>query len=156
MLAVTALGFILTGAATYIGFSRLDADYNAARLERKESAVAKSLGFALSRAVGDDVEPSSLSWAVVSGGFADRIVEMESVHGLPIAVYRLDGVLFVTSSVRRPEDSVFPTEVDPEVLIALAQGVARLEVPTGNGDYLAYWYQLNAERRPVALVSLRY
>ena len=156
MLAVTALGFILTGAATYIGFSRLDADYNAARLERKESAVAKSLGFALSRAVGEDVEPSSLSWAVVSGGFADRIVEMESVHGLPIAVYRLDGALFVTSSVRRPEDSGFPTEVDPEVLIALAKGVARLEVPTGNGDYLAYWYQLNAERRPVALVALRY
>ena len=156
MLAVTALGFILTGAATYVGFSRLDSDYNAARLERKESAVAKGLGFALSRAAGEDVDPASLSWAVVSGDFADRIVEMEAIHGLPIAVYRLDGGLFVTSSVRRPEDTGFPTEVDPDVLIALADGVARLEVPTGNGDYLAYWYQLNAEMRPVALVALRY
>ena len=41
-------------------------------------------------------------------------------------------------------------------MIALAQGAERLEVPTGNGDYLAYWYQLNSAERPVALVALRY
>ena len=156
MLAVTALGFILTGAATLIGFARLDADYNAARLVRKEAAVAKSLGFVLRGAIGDTVEATSLSWTVMPGIFADRIVEIEAVQGLPLAVYRLDGSLFVTSSVSHPENAGFPTEVDPDVLIALAQGAERLEVPTGNGDYLAYWYQLNSAERPVALVALRY
>lgn len=156
MLAVTALGFILTGAATFIGFGRLDADYNAARLVRKEAAVARSLGFALRGVVGDTVEATSLSWKAMPGTFANRIVEIEAVQGLPIAVYRLDGSLFVTSSVNRPEEAGFHTEVNPEVLIALAQGQERLEVPVGNGDYLAYWYQLNSAGRPVALVALRY
>ena len=88
MLAVTALGFILTGAATLIGFARLDADYNAARLVRKEAAVAKSLGFVLRGAIGDTVEGTSLSWTVMPGIFADRIVEIEAVqdyHWLSIA-----------------------------------------------------------------------
>ena len=156
MLAVTALGFILTGAATYIGFARLDSDYNAARLVRKEEAVARSLGFALRGAVGETVEAASLTWTLMPGTFADRIVEIEAVQGVPIGVYRLDGSLFVTSTVSHPERAGFPTEVDPEVLIALAQGVERLEVSTGNGDYLAYWYQLNSSGRPVALVALRY
>ena len=103
MLAVTALGFILTGAATFIGFARLDADYNAARLVRKEAAVARSLGFALRGVVGDTVEATSLSWTVMPGTFANRIVEIEAVQGLPLAVYRLDGSLFATSSVSHPK-----------------------------------------------------
>ena len=156
MLAVTALGFLLTGAATFIGFAQLDAEYNASRLVRKEAAVVKSLGYALRGAIGDTVEATSLSWMVMPGAFADRIVEIEAVQGLPLAVYRLDGSLFVTSSVSHPDISGFTTEVDPDVLIALAQGTERLEVPMGNGDYLAYWYQLNAAERPVALVALRY
>ena len=90
------------------------------------------------------------------GAFADRILEIEAVQGLPLAVYRLDGSLFVTSSVASPEAKGFSTEVDPDVLIALAQGAERLEVPVGDGDYVAYWYQVNAAKRPVALVALRY
>ncbi|RPG81325.1 MAG: sensor histidine kinase [Crocinitomicaceae bacterium TMED114] len=156
MLAVTALGIFLVAAATLIGFSRLDAEYNSGRLVRKEAAVAKSLGFALRGVVGETVEATSLSWTVMPGDFADRIVEIEAVQGLPLAVYRLDGSLFVTSSVESPSLTGFPTEVDPEVLIALAQGAGRLEVPVGDGDYLAYWYQVNEAERPVALVALRY
>lgn len=156
MLAVTALGFVLVGSATLIGFARLDAEYNSGRLVRKEAAVAKSLGYALRGVVGDTVEATSLSWTVMPGAFADRILEIEAVQGLPLAVYRLDGSLFVTSSVASPDAQGFPTEVDAEVLIALAQGAERLEVPVGNGDYVAYWYQLNAAKRPVALVALRY
>ncbi len=156
MLAVTALGIFLVAAATLIGFSRLDAEYNSGRLVRKEAAVAKSLGFALRGVVGETVEATSLSWTVMPGDFADRIVEIEAVQGLPLAVYRLDGSLFVTSSVESPNLTGFPTEVDPEVLIALAQGAGRLEVPIGDGDYLAYWYQVNEAERPVALVALRY
>ena len=156
MLAVTLLGFLLTGAATLIGFSRLDGSYNAARLVRKEAAVAKSLGFALKTGVGGAVEATSLSWTVMPGEFADRILEIEAVHGVPLAVYRLDGSLFVTSTASRPNESGFATEVDSDVLIALAQGAERWEVPIGNGDYLAYWYQVNSESRPVALVALRY
>jgi len=38
----------------------------------------------------------------------------------------------------------------------MAQGAGRLEVPIGNGEYLAYWYQTNGAGRPVALVALRY
>ena len=108
MLGVVLLGFLLTGAATFIGFARLDEDYNAARLLRKEDAVARSLRFALRSAVGDTVEATSLSWTVMPGAFADRIVETEEVHGLPLAVYRLDGSLFVTSSFERPEERGFP------------------------------------------------
>lgn len=156
MLAVTLLGFLLTGAATLIGFSRLDGAYNASRLVRKEAAVAKSLGFALKTGVGGTVEATSLSWTVMPGAFADRILEIEAVHGVPLAVYRLDGSLFVTSTASRPNESGFATEVNPDVLIALAQGAERWEVPIGNGDYLAYWYQVNSESRPVALVALRY
>ena len=77
MLAVTLLGFLLTGAATLIGFSRLDGAYNASRLVRKEAAVAKSLGFALKTGVGGAVEATSLSWTVMPGAFADRILEIE-------------------------------------------------------------------------------
>ena len=156
MLAVTVLGFVLVGTATLIGFARLDAEYNSGRLVRKEAAVAKSLGYALRGVVGDTVEATSLSWTVMPGAFADRIVEIEAVQGLPLAVYRLDGSLFVTSSVASPQAKGFPTEVDPDVLIALAQGAERLEVPLGDGDYVAYWYQVNAANRPVALVALRY
>ena len=156
MLAVTALGFVLVGSATLIGFARLDAEYNSGRLVRKEAAVAKSLGYALRGVVGDTVEATSLSWTVMPGAFADRILEIEAVQGLPLAVYRLDGSLFVTSSVASPDANGFPTEVDADVLIALAQGAERLEVPVGNGDYVAYWYQVNAAKRPVALVALRY
>ena len=156
MLGVVLLGFFLTGAATFIGFARLDEDYNAARLLRKEEAVARSLGFALRGAVGDTVEATSLSWTAMPGAFANRIVEIEEVHGLPLAVYRLDGGLFVTSSFDHPESRGFPVEADPEVLIDLAQGATRLEVPVGNGDFIAYWYQLNKAGRPVALVALRY
>ena len=64
MLGVVLLGFLLTGAATFIGFARLDEEYNAARLIRKEQAVARSLGFALQEAIGDTVEATSLSWTV--------------------------------------------------------------------------------------------
>ena len=156
MLAVTALGFVLVGSATLIGFARLDAEYNSGRLVRKEAAVAKSLGYALRGVVGDTVEATSLSWTVMPGAFVDRILEIEAVQGLPLAVYRLDGSLFVTSSVASPDAKGFSTEVDADVLIALAQGAERLEVPVGNGDYVAYWYQVNAAKRPVALVALRY
>ena len=156
MLGVVLLGFLLTGLATLIGFARLDEEYNAARLVRKEEAVAKSLRFALRSAVGDTVEATSLSWTVMPGLFADRIAEIEEVHGLPLAVYRLDGSLFVTTSIERPEAAGFALEADPEVMIALAQGAGRKEVPVGDGDYLAYWYQTNVSGRPVALVSLRY
>lgn len=156
MMGVVLLGFLLTGAAAYIGFARLDEDYNAGRLLRKEEAVAKSLRFALRGAVGDTVEATSLSWTVMPGVFADRIMEIQEVHGVPLAVYRLDGSLFVTSSFEHPEDQGFELDADPEVLIALAQGAGRLEVPVGNGDYLAYWYQTNVKGRPVALVALRY
>ena len=76
MLAVTLLGFLLTGALTLIGFSRLDDAYNASRLVRKEEAVAKSLGFALRSGAGKTVEATSLSWTVMPGAFADRIVEI--------------------------------------------------------------------------------
>ncbi len=69
MLGVVLLGFFLTGAATFIGFARLDEDYNAARLLRKEEAVARSLGFALRGAVGDTVEATSLSWTAMPGSF---------------------------------------------------------------------------------------
>jgi signal transduction histidine kinase len=156
MLGVVLLGFLLTGAATFIGFARLDQDYNAARLSRKEDAVARSLRFALRGAVGDTVEATSLSWTVMPGAFADRIVEIEEVHGLPLAVYRLDGSLFVTSSFHSPAEQGFSVDVDTEVLISMAQGAGRLEVPIGNGEYLAYWYQTNGAGRPVALVALRY
>ena len=156
MLGVVLLGFLLTGAATFIGFARLDEDYNAARLIRKEEAVARSLRFALGSAIGEEVEATSLSWTVMPGAFADRIVEIQEVHGLPLAVYRLDGSLFVTSSFDHPEAQGFEVDADPEVLIALAQGARRLEVPVGNGDFIAYWYQTNSEERPVALVALRY
>ena len=156
MLGVVLLGFLLTGAATFIGFARLDEDYNAARLIRKEEAVARSLRFALGGAVGENVEATSLSWTVMPGAFADRIVEIQEVHGLPLAVYRLDGSLFVTSSFDHPEAQGFAVDADPEVLIALAQGADRLEVPIGNGDFIAYWYQTNGAGRPVALVALRY
>lgn len=156
MLGVVLLAFLLTGAATLLGFARLDHEYNASRLLRKEDAVARSLRFALGSAVGDTVEATSLSWTVMPGVFADRIVEIEEVHGLPIAVYRLDGTLFVTSSFEPPTASGFATEVDTDVMIAMAQGAGRLEVPIGNGEYLAYWYHVNADGRPVALVALRY
>ena len=156
MLGVVLLGFLLTGAATFIGFARLDEEYNAARLIRKEEAVARSLRFALGSAIGKEVEATSLSWTVMPGAFADRIVEIQEVHGLPLAVYRLDGSLFVTSSFDHPESQGFAVDADPEVLIALAQGAERLEVPVGNGDFIAYWYQINEEQRPVALVALRY
>ena len=156
MLAVTALGFVLVGTVMLVGFARLDAEYNSGRLIRKEAAVAKSLSYALRGVVGDTVEATSLSWTVMPGAFADRIVEIEAVHGLPLAVYRLDGSLFVTSSVASPQAKGFSTEVDADVLVALAQGAERLEVPVGEGDYVAYWYQVNAASRPVALVALRY
>lgn len=156
MLAVTALGIFLVATATLIGFARLDAEYNSGRLVRKEAAVAKSLDFALRGVVGDTVEATSLSWTVMPGDFADRIVEIEAVQGLPLAVYRLDGSLFVTSSVESPDLKGFATEVDPEVLIALADGAGRMEVPIGEGNFLAYWYQVNESGRPVALVALRY
>ena len=156
MLGVVLLGFLLTGAATFIGFARLDEEYNAARLIRKEEAVARSLGFALHEAIGDTVEAASLSWTAMPGAFANRIVEIQEVHGVPLAVYRLDGSLFVTSSFDRPESRGFAVDVDPDVLIALAQGEERLEVPVGSGDFIAYWYQLNDSDRPVALVALRY
>lgn len=156
MIGVVLLGFLLTGAATFIGFARLNEDYNAARLIRKEEAVARSLGFALREAIGDTVEATSLSWTAMPGTFANRIVEIQEVHGVPLAVYRLDGSLFVTSSFDRPESKGFEVDANPDVLIALAQGAGRLEVPVGQGDYIAYWYQVNSSNRPVALVALRY
>ena len=156
MLGVVLLGFLLTGAATFIGFARLDEEYNAARLIRKEQAVARSLGFALQEAIGDTVEATSLSWTSMPGAFANRIIEIQEVHGVPLAMYRLDGSLFVTSSFDRPESRGFAVDADPDVLIALAQGAERLEVPVGNGDFIAYWYQVNDSQRPVALVALRY
>ena len=156
MMGVVLLAFLLTGAATFFGFARLDEEYNAARLIRKEEAVARSLRFALRSAVGDTVEATSLSWTVMPGAFADRILEIEEVHGLPLAVYRLDGSLFVTSSVEHPAASGFAVEADTEVMISMAQGAGRVEVPIGKGQYLAYWYQTNRDGRPVALVALRY
>ena len=59
MLAVTALGFILTGAATLIGFARLDADYNAARLGAQGSGRGEESGFVFAGAIGDTVEATS-------------------------------------------------------------------------------------------------
>jgi signal transduction histidine kinase len=156
MMGVVLLAFLLTGAATFFGFAQLDEDYNAARLLRKEEAVARSLRFALRSAVGDTVEATSLSWTVMPGVFANRILEIEEVHGLPLAVYRLDGSLFVTSSVEHPAVSGFSVDADTEVMIAMAQGAGRVEVPIGDGQYLAYWYQTNLDERPVALVALRY
>ena len=47
---------------------------------------AKSLGLSCGR-IGDTVEATSLSWTVMPGIFADRIVEIEAVQGLPLAVY---------------------------------------------------------------------
>ena len=41
-----------------------------------------------------------------SGTIADRIVEIEAVQGLPLAVYRLDGSLFVTSAGVNPTRTI--------------------------------------------------
>ena len=48
-----------------------------------------------------------------AGIFADRIVEIEAVQGLPLAVYRLDGSLFVTSSVSIRKTQGFPQRSTP-------------------------------------------
>ena len=118
MLAVTALGFILTGAATLIGFARLDADYNAARLVRKEGRRrALALAGRHRRHRGGHV----LSWTVMPGTSpiaSWRLRLYRDCHWLSIAW---------TAACLRLRPSVtgkrgVPTEVDPDVLIALAQG----------------------------------
>lgn len=156
MLVVTALGFALTAATTLKNFSDLDITYNAKRLLRKEAAMAKSLNYALHDAVGDTIEAYALSWSVMPRGFAERIVEIAKVHNQAFAVYRLDGSLFVSSTVSSPENEGFSIQVDPEVTIALAQGTSRYVVPLGGGSNMAYWYQRNNDGRPVALVAARY
>jgi two-component system nitrogen regulation sensor histidine kinase NtrY len=156
MLAVTALGFLLTAATTLKNFSDLDSTYNAKRLLRKEAAMARSLDFALHAGVGDTLEAHALSWSIMPADFATRVVEISAVHHQPFAVYRLAGGLFVSSTVSSPENKGFAIQVDPEVTIALANGKARHVVSLEDGSNMAYWHQLNAAGRPVALVAARY
>ena len=72
------LGFLLTGAATLVGFARLDQVLTtrpASWSERRSCRGASSLRFALeSRRWSETVEATSLSWTVMPGAFADRIV----------------------------------------------------------------------------------
>lgn len=156
MLVVTGLGFSMTAVTTISTFNDLDAKYNAKRLLRKEAAITKSLAFALRAGAGETVEAASLSWSVMPANFAGRVVEISEVHTQPFAVYRLDGAIFVSSTISSPGNNGFSVEVDPEVTIALAGGKERYVTWLPDGSNMAHWYQRNESGRPVALVAARY
>lgn len=156
MLMVTGLGFLMTAVTTISTFNDLDAKYNAKRFLRKEAAITRSLAFALLDEAGDTVEAASLSWSVMPANFAGRVVEISQVHTQPFAVYRLDGAIFVSSTISSPGNSGFSVEIDPEVTIALAGGKERYVTQLPDGSNMAHWYQRNEFGRPVALVAARY
>ena len=161
MLALILISFLITGFTAYYFFKKENDQYNQQRLERKESAVRKSMDYFLASR-GGFIHPDS-----VASAFSDKICELSDVHKMDILMFDLRGNLII--SAIRPDTTVagvsadiaYETEeeIDYAVYKKLLNGSPRAETEKlhlGKPHILTYWYFQDYGDKPISITGVRY
>lgn len=153
MLMMIMISFIVIGVVTVRHFMVENEEYHQNRLERKETAVIKSIGYFLERE-GIYNNPDSV---VVL--FSDKITELADINNLDINIFNLKGELLITSHSDYFEKGVFVFKLKETILTELASGNNRL-IKEIEGDTLSilstYRYMNNIDGTPIAIINLPY
>lgn len=153
MLIIVILSFIVIGGFTYFHFKEQNEDYHKSRLQRKESAVIKSIGYFLEKeGIYENTDSVMIS-------FSDKITQLADVNNLHINIYSLNGNLLITSYTKHPEYDLFGFELPHEVIVGLKSGEERVVIDKKQGvlDILTtYSYMLNPNGDPIAVINIPY
>jgi two-component system, NtrC family, nitrogen regulation sensor histidine kinase NtrY len=153
MLMMIMVSFIIIGAVTVRHFMVENEEYHQDRLERKETAVIKSIGYFLERE-GIYNNPDSV---VVL--FSDKICELADINNLDINIFNLKGELLISSHSDYFEKGVFVFQLNDQILTDLSFGNNRL-IEEVEGDTLpilsTYRYMNNIDNQPIAIINLPY
>ena len=147
------ISFIIIGVVTVRHFMLENEEYHQNRLERKETAVIKSIGYFLERE-GIYNNPDSVMVL-----FSDKITELADINNLDINIFNLKGELLITSHSDYFEKGVFVFQLKENILTELSSGNNRL-LKEIDGDTLSilstYRYMNNIDGRPIAIINLPY
>ncbi|MBL4651883.1 MAG: GHKL domain-containing protein [Flavobacteriales bacterium] len=153
MLMMIMVSFIVIGVVTVRHFMTENEEYHQNRLERKETAVIKSIGYFLER---EGIYDNPDSVVVL---FSDKITELADINNLDINIFNLKGELLISSHSDYFEKGVFVFQLDEAILKDLSLGNNRL-IQEVEGDTLSilstYRYMNNIDNRPIAIINLPY
>ncbi|MBL4624836.1 MAG: two-component sensor histidine kinase, partial [Flavobacteriales bacterium] len=153
MLMMIMVSFIVIGVVTVRHFMVENEEYHQDRLERKETAVIKSIGYFLER---EGIYDNPDSVVVL---FSDKICELADINNLDINIFNLKGELLISSHSDYFEKGVFVFQLDDAILTDLSEGNNRL-IKEVEGDTLAilstYRYMNNIDNKPIAIINLPY
>ena len=153
MLMMIMVSFIVIGVVTVRHFMTENEEYHQNRLERKETAVIKSIGYFLER---EGIYDNPDSVVVL---FSDKICELADINNLDINIFNLKGELLISSHSDYFEKGVFVFQLDNKTLSELSLGSNRL-IREVQGDSLSilstYRYMNNIDGTPIAIINLPY
>lgn len=152
MLLLLACSLLGTGYVAFRYTQKQEEIYNLQRLERKESAVERSMDWVLNQKEG------ALDDETVQLLFSDKICELSDVHDVEISLYSPEGDLWISSVPGKPSDTTARMEVPAAVLSTLAAGREREDGEDLDlGNFVqAYWNHFDSEGNVAMVVNVRY
>ncbi len=153
LLAMILVCFVVTGLLSFYDHLEHSAEFNQARLQRKEEAVEKSMEYILSQK-GDSVPADSINFL-----FSDEICELSDVHDLFIALYDLRGRYIMSSDFMEKDSLGIADQVKYSALKQLSTGTQRTVIDssfTHSNKSLVYWYLEDTAGKPLLITNVVY
>jgi signal transduction histidine kinase len=152
MIFLVIIASVLIALVAIFQYNEQAEEYNTARLERKERAIAHHF----------DVEINNTTFQVATSElktiFRNKIFEIAKVHNLQIEIYDLNGGFIVSSSRDFVKDTL-KREVSKKILSKLGEDVHRYverEQKEGKEYQSLYTYLNNDKAKPIGIIHLPY
>tara|TARA_R110002073_G_scaffold57778_4_gene146674 strand:+ start:81334 stop:82794 length:1461 start_codon:yes stop_codon:yes gene_type:complete len=153
MILLVVLASVLIFLITIYQYNEQAKDYNAGRLERKESTIKSSINFEL-RKTTYVVETSKLALI-----FKERIYDISEINNLDINIYDLNGKLLVSSSSSFTKDTIndgISKELRTEIADDPNHRVVKEETKNNIQFQASYTYILDNRFKPIGILHLPY
>jgi len=151
MLLLVLVTFALIAGVTFYQYKEQIRDYNDDRLERKESAIKKAIGFVL-RGTSFEVITEKLPFI-----FKEEIFEIAKVQKETITFYDLEGKPLISSTEKLTGGK--PESIAPRILEALEFSVEKRFVDKIEGEVsqqFSYSYINDPKFKPLAILEIQY
>ncbi len=153
MFAILLLSSLIILIITIFQYREESIDYNIKRLERKEKALKRNIGYVLKKTT------YPVSTNQITNIFRDEIFMLSQIHNLDLELYDLEGRLLLSTFVDMSSDSVIYT-IPPSIIDSLdarPDKSFRLFESISKGNYYsAYSYITDEKFKPVAILHIPY
>ena len=153
MILLVLLASILIAAVTIYQYNEETKDYHKDRLDRKETAIRRSINFAI-RETTYPVTTENVPLI-----FKKEILDIAAIHNLQISLYDLEGELLISSIRTIPRDTTEQC-LDPQILNALSNTVDHRYVvkndKNGQTFQSSYTYITDGKFKNLAILNAPY